>query len=134
VVTARRIRRRWLVLAGVSLALVLFIAGSFWTVERLARAALLDALPGFACEGLAIDVSKAQLGWNGSRYISAGLRMPSACRAEFDRRVSGEGQFGRSTCNGVDPCWERSTGREELTLTPYDDYVHYRYSQSPDAR
>jgi hypothetical protein len=34
----------------------------------------------------------------------------------------------------VDACWERSAGGEQLTLTPYDEHVHYRFSQAADAR
>ncbi|HUD28630.1 MAG TPA: hypothetical protein VMQ93_07145 [Novosphingobium sp.] len=116
-------------------ALLAVVAWGGWMIAHAAdqaRDALADSMPGFACEGMVVDLGKTVQRWNGGVYASASLTIPSECRADFESRM--RIRFSPETCNGVEACWKRRRDGTVLTLIPQADRVRYTFEKDAPSR
>ena len=123
--------------AGWAILLVVALLGLAYAMQdgvaggRAQSTAIGEAVPGFVCPGMQIDVAGGRWSSRG-RSMASALVMPQACVVELKRRIRSDRSFSAQRCNLVEKCWQREDGTRTYTFSFYPDYTGFRFSeQSP---
>ena len=93
------------------------------------RTAIQQAVPGFSCPSLVVELSKGSWDLESHRMRSA-LRMPGRCLDDLKRRIRLDPLFQPDRCNAVELCWKREDGGTSYTFIFYDGYTSFQYDRA----
>ncbi|HEX8191988.1 MAG TPA: hypothetical protein VF552_03740 [Allosphingosinicella sp.] len=90
---------------------------------------LAEAVPDFACSGLAVNSPSASFSWSGrQRSGYSSLRMPAECRARLERIVSQQPYAAGEFCMPRSRCRELRVDGRTYMFEFSEDRVGFRYS------
>jgi len=95
---------------------------------RLIKAAVTEAVPGYACPDIRVD--NASGSWNaGNHIMRAALWLSQQCTIDLKRRIRTSPLFHADRCGLIERCWIRESGQETYTFTFHPAYVSFHFEK-----
>jgi hypothetical protein len=110
------------------IVVVVAVSHQFVASPRLVKAAVTDAVPGYACPD--IQVENPSGSWSKQNHIMrAALWLPRQCTIDLKRRIRTSPLFRADRCGLVERCWIRESEHKTYTFTFHPAYVSFHFEQ-----